>query len=850
MADQVSERKLKEYKTLLLKKKKRGLEDLYFFNKFVLESNEKRRNLLVPHVHGEWWDWFKKSKSRIKCILVPRNSFKSTFFTVGYTLQQICQDRDARILIANATLPNSQKFLSEIKMHLQKNDILKQLYGKFYDKDLTWNQDEVEVLGRSMGTREPTVSAIGAEGNLVSRHYSHIIADDLVNRENSATKYQAEKIIDWWKRSLSLLEPDGEMLIIGCLTGDSDVLMADGTWKKIVDVEPGEEVWSVDTDNAKRSPLVKKRVERMIPQGMADVYRVKTKRHSLDCTGNHPFLTFAECPCCGTKNGKLIWKKAEDLEKGEFVLTSKQVQTGYRKKIWNNKFATKDFYWLFGFLMGDGWVTRAGKRTAVCACYGEDEKINKKVRRLMKKYFGNVYKTDFGYYRVDTVKGRDIEKWGIQGGAKGKRIPRWIFKSRPNLKRAFLRGLIDADGYEQVKGDAFRIELTNKELIENVHKLSLTCSVRPTSIYHRKRTIQPPNSPEPVESETWSVGLVFKHWQEKENKTACETPFELLGLRMERIESVENTGTEEVYDLTIEDTHNFISNGYVVHNTRWSYYELYSYLIENYEDKIDFFVRSIYNPDGSMYFPERFNADKVQELKDFHGSYIFSAFYLNDPVDDETALIKKSMIKEYKEGDQPNNLNIFAMCDPAVAQTADSDYSAIVVVGEDDNRNWWVRETRRGRWSVNKLIEQLFDVYREWRPHSMTIETIGQAQSILQPIHDAEIDRNVFLPLVAIKARNAIQKETRIRSVLQPRFERGKVYILPHMNDLREELLKFPKSAHDDLIDALTDCSEVCFNPPSPEENNPKPGSYFESQLKENFNKNTSYYDETLGEYF
>lgn len=502
MAGKISakERRLKKFKTLLLKKKKRGLEDLFFFNKYILESSEKRRKMLVPHVHGEWWDWFKKSKSRIKCMLVPRNTFKSTFFTVGWTIQQICQDRDARVLIANATLPNAQKFLSDIRMHLRKNETLKQLYGKFYDKDLTWNQDEIEVLGRSMGTREPTVSAIGSEGNLVSRHYSCIIADDLVNRENSATRYQSNKIIDWWKRSLSLLEPDGTMLVIG---------------------------------------------------------------------------------------------------------------------------------------------------------------------------------------------------------------------------------------------------------------------------------------------------------------------------------------------------------------TRWSYYELYSYLLENYKDKLDFYVRSIYNPDGSLYFPERFGEEKVKELKDYHGSYIFSSFYLNDPVDDETALIKKSMIREYREGEQPKKLNIFAMCDPAVAQTAESDYSAIVVVGEDDNRNWWVRETRRGRWSVNQLIDQMFDIHKQWQPHSFTIETIGQAQSILQPIHDAEIERNIFLPLVAIKARNAVQKETRIRSVLQPRFERGKVYILPHMDELRDELLKFPKSAHDDMVDALSDCSEVCFNPPPPEEDKPKPSSYFESQLQENFKgRESEYYDDVMGEYF
>ena len=45
---------LEVYEILLNKKKQRGLEDLLFFNRNIVESDEKRRGLLVPHVHGEW----------------------------------------------------------------------------------------------------------------------------------------------------------------------------------------------------------------------------------------------------------------------------------------------------------------------------------------------------------------------------------------------------------------------------------------------------------------------------------------------------------------------------------------------------------------------------------------------------------------------------------------------------------------------------------------------------------------------------------------------------------------------------------------------------------------------------
>jgi len=467
--------KLELYETLLAKKRLKGLNNLYFFNKYIIESSPDRRKFIVPHVHKEWADWYEKSTKRIKMILVPRGSFKSTFFTVGNTLKKIAADRNERILIANATLSNSQNFLSEIKDHIIKNKEYNLLYSQYRGKDLPlfnkglrWNEDQIEVTGRDTGIREPTITAVGVGGNLVSQHYSYIVADDLVSDINSATRYQADKVIDWWKKSFSLLDPEGEMLIIG---------------------------------------------------------------------------------------------------------------------------------------------------------------------------------------------------------------------------------------------------------------------------------------------------------------------------------------------------------------TRWAYYELYSYILDSLGDQVDVFIKSAYNPDGSLYFPERLNHKKLKELRALHGSYFFSAFYLLDPVDEDSALIKKEHIKYYGENEEvglPKNITKFSMCDPAVSQQESADYSTIVTVGVDEFDNWYVLEVRREKWTVGELIDNLFSVYIQWKPITMSIEVIGQAQGLLTPIEmeetrRAQIGKPVYLPLVEIKSRPPVRKENRIRSVLQPRFERGKVFIKRDMYDLEEELLKFPKSKHDDIIDSLTDMEEIAF---------------------------------------
>ena len=484
------------YQALLKKKALKGKEDLFYFNKYIIETNENNRKNIVPHVHGEWWEWYKNSKSRIKMILVPRGTFKSTFFTRGLTLWKLVNNKDERILIANATATNARRFLGEIKDVIRYNEEFKALYGDWYDADLKWNEDEFNIKGRSAGIRESAVTAVGVGGNLVSQHYSMIIADDLVNEENSSTKLLADKVIDWWRKSLSLLDPDGEYLIIG---------------------------------------------------------------------------------------------------------------------------------------------------------------------------------------------------------------------------------------------------------------------------------------------------------------------------------------------------------------TRWSYYELYSYIRDTFKEDVDVYIKGAYNEDGSLYFPERLNKQKLKELEKLHGPYFFSAFYLNNPVDPESALIKESQIKYYSS--VPRNLLIFSACDPAVSQSVTADYSSITTVGVDPDDNWYVLEVRRGRWTVGELVDNLFSVYKEFEPLNMSIEVIGQAQGLLTPIKQEEERRKIYLPLIEIKARGQVTKESRIRSVLQPRFERGKIYIKEDMLDLKDELLTFPRGRHDDIIDSLTDIEEIYWKPEEQDEYKSYSNSKLHNQLK--YGKtNSNSYDPIMGEYF
>lgn len=88
----------------------------------------------------------------------------------------------------------------------------------------------------------------------------------------------------------------------------------------------------------------------------------------------------------------------------------------------------------------------------------------------------------------------------------------------------------------------------------------------------------------------------------------------------------------------------------------------------------------------------------------------------------------------------------------------------------------------------------------------------------------------------------------RIRSVLQPRFERGKIFIYTDMYELEEQILKFPRGKRDDMIDALTDMEEVSFEAdkedPTPEKTS---SSYFQALLDQQSRRELSNLDSVMG---
>ena len=174
--------------------------------------------LLEKYPHLQWCNEVDKHHPR-SLWLEPRYTYKSTVFTKAYPIWRLLKNPNLRVLLVNATAENAEAFLSEIVGHLLRNKNFLNLYQSIfhtYPLDPRAAKTKSFILNtRTHNFSEPSLATVGALGNLVSSHYDLIIVDDLCNEDDRESPSIREKKKRWFKDLVSVLSPNGELVIVG-----------------------------------------------------------------------------------------------------------------------------------------------------------------------------------------------------------------------------------------------------------------------------------------------------------------------------------------------------------------------------------------------------------------------------------------------------------------------------------------------------------------------------------------------------------------------------------------------------------------------------------------------------------
>ena len=213
-------------------------------------------------------------------------------------------------------------------------------------------------------------------------------------------------------------------------------------------------------------------------------------------------------------------------------------------------------------------------------------------------------------------------------------------------------------------------------------------------------------------------------------------------------------------------------------------------------------------------WPGKFSQKELQKRLREEGWAHFSAQYLNDPVPEEEATFKKAYFRYYDSSDLSGRLiNKFLLIDPAVSLKKSADYSAFVVLGHDEHGYIFILDIIRQRLAPSDIINVIFILRDRWQLIDVGIEEVAFQKALAYSLREDTRFKMRPFHITELKP-NERSKDQRIKG-LQPLYEEGKIYhnkLLPNNIFLEDELVRYPKSKHDDIIDALLAGSERSAN--------------------------------------
>lgn len=155
----------------------------------------------------------------------------STVITWGLTIQDILAShgnepepryngREVTVGIFSHTRPIAKAFLKQIKIELENNPALKELFPDVLwvgeAPQATWSEDGGIIVRRSSNPKEATVEAWGlVDGQPTGRHFFIRVYDDVVTRESVYTPDQIKKTTEAWELSENLGTEGGWERTIG-----------------------------------------------------------------------------------------------------------------------------------------------------------------------------------------------------------------------------------------------------------------------------------------------------------------------------------------------------------------------------------------------------------------------------------------------------------------------------------------------------------------------------------------------------------------------------------------------------------------------------------------------------------
>jgi predicted phage terminase large subunit-like protein len=253
----------------------------------------------------------------------------------------------------------------------------------------------------------------------------------------------------------------------------------------------------------------------------------------------------------------------------------------------------------------------------------------------------------------------------------------------------------------------------------------------------------------------------------------------------------------------------------VVLMTRWNKRDLTGRLVENMikspdGDEWEIIELPAIMPSGLPLWPEFWPLEELLKVKGSIDNRYWQAQYMQNPIADEGAMIKREWWQAWEKPDPPECEYIIGSLDAAAEDNNRADYTSLTVWGvfymEDEASgekmaNIILLESIRDRFEFPELKDMAYKQYKDWKMDSLIVEKKSAGTQLYQEMRRAGIPVTEFTPTRATGNKtarlNAVADIVRAGLVWYPAGKRW-------AEELIDEVAGFPDYGSDDRVDTTS----------------------------------------------
>ena len=209
-------------------------------------------------------------------------------------------------------------------------------------------------------------------------------------------------------------------------------------------------------------------------------------------------------------------------------------------------------------------------------------------------------------------------------------------------------------------------------------------------------------------------------------------------------------------------------------------------------------------PSGNPLWPQFWSIEELTALKEELPNSKWQAQYQQNPVGNESAIVKRDWWQWWEEERPPECEYILQTWDTAFEKHQRADYSAGTTWGvfthhKDNTKNIILLNTYKKRVEWVELKKDVLREYNDYEPDGLLIEKKATGAPLIYELRAMGIPVQEYTPS---KGQDKIARLNSVSDIIAS----GKVWVprTRWAEELVDEIAAFPSGEHDDLVDATT----------------------------------------------